>query len=161
VPGSNGTLFSPQGGLRISAFDLSRIELLLMGYGALGDARIISEASARRMMTVAWRFDAAAANGDLEDGSTRATGLGLVRTTRSLDAFGGDRLLPGGGPAMWGHHAEAYGLLGGMLFDPDSASGFVYLIGGTPCDPASRRGAHYSRSIWEERIIEALADCLA
>jgi CubicO group peptidase (beta-lactamase class C family) len=161
--GTNGSLFSPQGGLRVSAIDLTKVMRLLMGGGALGDTRIVSANAVSRMESLAWRYDRRKANGDIEDGSTRATGLGLVRTTGTVDAHGGDSLLAPGpsgegrGPLMWGHHADAYGLLGGMLFEPETGFGLVYLIGGTPRDPARYRGSHYSRSRWEERIIEAIA----
>jgi D-alanyl-D-alanine carboxypeptidase len=158
-PGSNGTLFSPQGGLRISAADLSKVMRLLMGNGALGETRIVSEAAVGRMESLAWRYDPLGRNGDIEDGATRATGLGLVRTTGTVDAFGGDSLRSsGGGPLLWGHHADAYGLLGGLLFEPETGFGLVYLIGGTPRDPALYRGSHYSRTRWEERILEAIVE---
>jgi D-alanyl-D-alanine carboxypeptidase len=156
-PGSNGTLFSPQGGLRISAVDIAEAARLLMGGGALGGARIVSPNAVSRMESVAWRYDPARPNGELEEGATRATGLGLVRTTNSRDALGGDSLLPGGGPLLWGHHADAYGLLGGVLFEPETGFGLVYLIGGTPRDPGAYRGSHYSRTRWEEAILEAVA----
>lgn len=152
--GSNGTLFSPQGGLRISARDIAKLALLLMGEGKLGGVRIVSPNAVRRMESVAWRYDPGSPNGELEEGATRATGLGLVRTTNTIDELGGDALLPEGGPLVWGHHADAYGLLGGMLFEPETGFGLAYLIGGTPDDPALHRGRHYSRTSWEERIIE-------
>jgi Beta-lactamase class C and other penicillin binding proteins len=157
--GSNGTLFSPQGGLRASALEVASIARLVMGEGALGETKIISRSAARRMMSLKWSYDPVSRNGDIEDGSTRATGLGLVRTTGTVDSYGGDSLLPdGGGPLAWGHHADAYGLLGGMLFSPETGFGLVYLIGGTPRDPSSYRGRHYSRTRWEEAIIEAAVE---
>jgi Beta-lactamase class C and other penicillin binding proteins len=159
APGTNGTLFSPQGGLRASCREIARLATLLMGGDALGDTELVSPNVIARMESVAWSYDPRGRNGFLDDGDTRATGLGLVRTTNSVDELGGDALLSGGrGPCLWGHHADAYGLRGGMLFDSETGFGLVYLIGGLPDDPTRHRGSHYSRSIWEERIMEAIVE---
>ena len=164
VPGTNGTLFSPQGGLRASVRDLSRLLRFFMGTGrdrgSLDGKRILSAESLALMMKSRWRFDPASPNGDCYNGMTRECGLGLMHTTDTRDRFGGDRLLAEGGPCLWGHHADAYGLLGGMMFHPEEGYGFAYLIGGTAEDPEKLRGRHSSYFIWEEGIHEAALGCL-
>lgn len=157
-PGSNGTIFSPQGGLRVSLRDLSKIARLLMNGGEVDGLRLLSRWSVERMMTTAWVYDPIRRNGELYTGLTREAGLGLARTTASRDEQGGDRLLPGGGPELWGHHADAYGLLGGMAFDPLEGYGFIYIIGGTARPPESLRGRYSSWFIWEEEIQAALLE---
>lgn len=156
VPGTNGTLFSPQGGLRASVRDLSRLLRLFLGKGkdrgSLDGRPILSAESLDLMMKSRWRFDPASPNGDCYNGMTRECGLGLMHTTDTRDRFGGDRLLAEGGPCLWGHHADAYGLLGGMMFHPDEGYGFAYLIGGTAEEPEKLRGRHSSFFIWEEGI---------
>jgi len=152
-PGTNGTLFSPQGGLRISALDLSKIMRLFMNGGEFGGRRLVSAESVGRMMTSRWRYDPAKSNGELYNGLSRETGLALMRIT---DAPGGDRLVPGGGPRPWGHHGDAYGLLGGMLFEPGSGFGLVYLMNGTACDPETHRGRFSSFFVWEEELHQAI-----
>lgn len=114
--GTNGALFSPQGGLRISALDLSKVLRLLLGGGALGGTRLLEARTAAAMMS--------------------GTGLALARV---------------GG--LWGHHGDAYGLLGGMFFDPGEGIGFVYLMGGT-----SRPAAEHLEQ--EEEIRVALLQAL-
>lgn len=169
VPGTNGTLFSPQGGLRASVRDLSRLLRLFIGLGREGKARdrgsldgirVLKEESLALMMKSRWRFDPASSNGDCYNGMTRECGLGLMHTTDTRDRFGGDRLLAEGGPCLWGHHADAYGLLGGMMFHPEQGYGFAYLLGGTAEDPEKLRGKHSSFFIWEEGIHEATLGCL-
>ncbi len=156
--GTNGAIFSPQGGLRICLRDLEKVAGLYMGGGEVGGKRLISPASVQRMMTERWSYDAGRRNGELYNGLTRATGLGLARTTAARDEQGGDRLLEWGGPRMWGHHGDAYGLLGGMLFDPKEGFGFIYLIGGSASPPEKSRGKYSSWFIWEEEIQEAILE---
>ena len=47
-PGENGALFSPQGGLRISARDLARVGRMLLNGGTIDGVRILSPASVER-----------------------------------------------------------------------------------------------------------------
>ena len=156
--GTNGSIFSPQGGLRISARDLSKIMRVLMNGGESDGCRLLSRGSVELMMTTRWAYDAKRRNGEIFDGLIRETALGLMRTNAARDEYGGDRLLAGGGPRLIGHHADAYGLLGGMLFDPREGFGFAYLIGGTACAPAKLRGRYSSWFIWEEEIQAALLE---
>jgi D-alanyl-D-alanine carboxypeptidase len=159
--GTNGTIFSPQGGLRISARDLSRFLRLLALGGEIEGIRLLSPESVARMATPLWTWDPAKRNGELFMGPTRQTGLGLVRGTDSFDTDGGDRISAPRGLRLWGHHADAYGLRGGILFDPASISGFLYIIGGLPIPPDDHRGKHSTFSIWEEEIQDAVAgECL-
>ncbi len=156
--GSNGSIFSPQGGLRISARDLAKILRLFTNGGEVDGVRLLSKESVARMTTRRWAYDPALRNGELYSGLTRETGLGLARTTAARDEQGGDRLLESGGPRLWGHHADAYGLLGGLLFDPEEGYGFVYLIGGTARAPEGRRGRFSSWFEWEEEIQAAILE---
>ncbi len=160
APGGNGTFFSPQGGLRASVRDLSRLLRLLLGHGELEGRRVLKAESVALMMKSRWRFTPEAPNGDCYNGMTRECGLGLMHTTDTRDSFGGDALLPEGGPKLWGHHADAYGLLGGLLFSPEEGYGFAYLLGGSAEDPEKLRGRHSSFFIWEEEIHAAAIEAL-
>ncbi|MFX8489325.1 hypothetical protein ABTL84_19215, partial [Acinetobacter baumannii] len=53
VPGSNGGLFSPQGGLRITMRDLARVGRLLARRGR----GFLSPAAYAALVTPQWRFD--------------------------------------------------------------------------------------------------------
>jgi CubicO group peptidase (beta-lactamase class C family) len=159
-PGTNATFFSPQGGLRASIRDLSRLLLLFLGKGELEGRRVLKPESLDIMMKSRWRFTPDTPNGDCYNGMTRECGLGLMHTTDTRDRFGGDALLPSGGPKLWGHHADAYGLLGGLLFHPEEGYGFAYLLGGSAEDPEKLRGGHSSFFIWEEDIHAAAIEAL-
>ncbi|MCX7024861.1 MAG: serine hydrolase [Spirochaetes bacterium] len=159
VIGMNGSLFSPQGGLRISAFDLSKILRAFMNGGRLGSVRLLESRTVATMMTSQWKHDPGKDNGEV-CGMTRETGLALMHTTDTEDGYGSDRLVAEGGVKLWGHHGDAYGLLGGLLFEPAGKFGFVYLVGGESVPPAGNRGRFSSFFIWEEEIHAAMIDML-
>ncbi len=160
VPGSNGTCFSPQGGLRASAREVAKLAALLIGHGQLDGRHILQPESVDEMRKARWVFNQATMNGDLGSGKSRQAGLALFRTDDSQDEFGGNRLRESGGLCMEGHHGDAWGLLGGMLVDMDSRKGFVYLMGGTAVDPETRPGRYSSYCLWQEEIHAAAAEYL-
>lgn len=162
LPGENGSLFSPQGGMRISARDLAAIARLFINGGAAraerGETRILSERSIEAMTTPGWTFDDAGAspacpegggNACFEHSPVYATGIGLMRPTG-----------PGGGPALWGHRGNAYGFLGGMFFDRESRRGYVYMIGGVGADPDLNR-APSGLTVWEDELGTAIEAALS
>lgn len=155
-PGINGSFFSPQGGMRASVRDLGRLLRFFIGKGELDGRRLLARQTMETMMTPRWRFDPQKPNGDCYLGLLRECGLALCHGTGSLDTWGGDRLKADGGPLLWGHHADAYGLFGSLLFHPEESWGFAYLVGGSAEDPEKLRGRHSSFFLWEEEIQEAV-----
>ena len=149
-PGSNGALFSPQGGLRISAGDLATIGRLLLNHGLHEGSRFLSEASIRTLVTPVWTFDGA--NGETEGGFYCAYGLAVQslpvpRPGCNDDLFGGSR-------AMFGHAGDAYGVRSGLWVDPATGTGIAYFATGNGDDPPRGRSAY--RAI-EERLAGHLA----
>ncbi len=122
--GDNGTLFSPQGGLRISVRDLTRLGAMLAGCGKVNGAQILECNTVHDMMAPQWRLSADGLNGDSEDGFYTAWGLGM-----HLISWRQHKVL------YPGHFADAYGLRGAMLIDPDTRTVGVYLINGFATDP--------------------------
>src|SRR5206468_7181916 len=55
--GENGSLFAPQGGLRVSARGLARVGRMLLHGGTLDGVRILSPQSVDSMLAQVWRFD--------------------------------------------------------------------------------------------------------
>jgi CubicO group peptidase (beta-lactamase class C family) len=117
--GTNGTLFSPQGGLRISLRNLAK----LTAYLASTKSPVIEA-----MTKPVWSY----------------AKIGNVETGNSEDGFyrgygSGPQLFVGGADAapqpLPGHFAEAYGLRGGLLFDRKTKKGWIYLITGFSNDP--------------------------
>jgi CubicO group peptidase (beta-lactamase class C family) len=152
VIGSNGTLFSPTGGLRISASDLGKVMLMLIHGGRYNDRQILQPDTIRLMFSRQWTHDGR--NGDTYRGLYHSWGLGIQRFDDA--APGGNRLVEGGGFSAAGHLGEAYGLISTFVVDLKSGNGMVSLIGGTGADPDSNPGRYSSMTRSEERILTAL-----
>lgn len=133
VPGTNATWQSPQGGLRVSALDLSRVMRMFMNGGTFRGERLLKAATVRLMFKPAWVYDAAAQNGDTQAWCAE---WGLGPQILKNDPEVGDRLLPGDDSPHWkGHLGEAYGMISNMLFDRRTGDGYVYYCAGMGDDP--------------------------
>ena len=113
VPGYSTPIFSPTGGMKISAPDLAKYLLLHMNYGKVGTTRIISTASAKAMQTPL--------------STDENYGLALWKT---------NVLIPG--VELVGHTGSAYGLYSALFFNPAEKYGFVVISNG--CDPTEEEG---------------------
>lgn len=142
--GANGAIFSPQGGLRISAHDLATIGRMLLNDGKVNGVRLLTPASVRLMETPAWTYDGT--NGDVGDGWVCSYGLGtmLIPTKRA-----GCRDDPSGdGRARAGHPGDAYGLKSGLWIDRGAGTGIVYFATGVP----TAQGGHSAYTATEETL---------
>jgi CubicO group peptidase (beta-lactamase class C family) len=123
-PGSNGTLFSPQGGLRISINGLATIARMLTNCGRHNDKIIFDCKTINQMAEPKWQLKTDRSNGVDDDGFYQAYGLGPHRfhidDSREL---------------MLGHYAEAYGLRGALIVNPATKKYAVYLFSGSASDP--------------------------
>lgn len=125
--GYSAPLFSPTGGLKISAPDLAQYMLMHMNQGEWGGVRIISPEHAALMQSPTTRIDA-------------NTGYGLaLRTDRNL--------VPG--VTLTGHTGSAYGLYSSMFFDPGRKYGFIVITNGAR-DPGIREAVN--RALYEHFI---------
>ncbi|SIQ99898.1 CubicO group peptidase, beta-lactamase class C family [Pontibacter lucknowensis] len=98
-------IFSPTGGMKMSAPDLARYMTMHMNQGSYKGTRIISRKSARQMQA-----------------KIADNGYGLALKTES-------NLIPG--KSMVGHTGNAYGLYSAMFFQPKEQFGFVVITNGT------------------------------
>jgi CubicO group peptidase (beta-lactamase class C family) len=142
VVGDNGALFSPQGGLRISARDLATVGRLLLNRGQ----PLLSEASFRTMTAPAWTFDGS--NGETDGGFYCAYGLAVQLLPVAREGCRDD--LFGGGRAMLGHAGDAYGLRSGLWIDARTRTGIAFFATGNGDDPP--RGARSAYRAIEERL---------
>jgi CubicO group peptidase (beta-lactamase class C family) len=147
IPGTNALLFSPQGGLRISAEDLSRIMILLMNHGTYQNQQILLPATVDKMLELQWIYDGA--NASNPSGLYNAWGLGLFISTMQENK---DIIIPG--YRMIGHYGQAYGLLSGMYFCRESGFGIVFMLNGKagPFNPGNRSALFLE----EEALIDYL-----
>jgi len=113
IPGYSTPIFSPTGGMKISAPDLAKYLLVHMNYGKVGKVRLISSAHSKEMQTPL--------------SSEENYGLALWKT---------DVLIPG--VELVGHTGSAYGLYSALFFNPEEKYGFVVISNG--CDPSVEEG---------------------
>lgn len=113
VMGYSTPIFSPTGGMKISASDLATYMIMHMNQGRYKGKKIISKRSARQMQTKL----------SVEEGY----GLAIMTT---------DNLIAG--KTMKGHTGSAYGLYSAMFFNPEEKFGIVVISNG--CYPAYTDG---------------------
>ena len=145
-PGINGGLFSPQGGLRISARGLATIGQMLLRRGR----GFLKPASFKVMSTPLWRYNGV--NGEIEGGFWCSYGL-AVQTLASGTAGCKDDLFGDGRPRI-GHPGEAYGLRSGLWIDQVTGTGTAYFITAVADDAAKGRSAFNAA---EEALLQGQA----
>jgi CubicO group peptidase (beta-lactamase class C family) len=147
VPGTNGALFSPQGGLRISARDLAIVGRLLLNRGMKDGRRFLSEGSIAAMLSPQWRFDGT--NGDTEGGFYCAYGLAIQILPNSRPGCSDDLL--GDGTVLRGHAGDAYGVRSGLWIDERRRRGMAYFAVAQGDDAAKGRTAFRAAEEWLAR----------
>ncbi|MEI8073375.1 MAG: serine hydrolase domain-containing protein [Bacteroidota bacterium] len=111
--GKTTPIFSPTGGMKISATDLAKYMIMHSKQGKYQGKRIISKKSANEMQTKV----------------SEEEGYGMaIETTETLIK----------GKTMKGHTGSAYGLYSGMFFQPKEKFGFVVISNG--CGPKFESG---------------------
>ncbi|WP_251374022.1 serine hydrolase domain-containing protein [Janthinobacterium sp. JC611] len=154
VIGSNATVFSPTGGLRISAAGLGTIMQMLLDGGRHQGRQLLQPASIALMFGRQWQLAPDAHNGDSERGLYRAWGLG----NQQFDALAGqgNGLVEGASFTAVGHLGDAYGLVSAFVLDVKNKNGMVMLVGGTGSDPERYPGTYSAMGRSEELILTAL-----
>ncbi len=111
--GYSTPIFSPTGGMKISATDLAKYMTMHMNYGVYKNGRIITRKSAKQMQT--------------PYSNVENYGFALESTNTMID-----------GVQLIGHTGSAYGLFSAMFFDPKKKFGIVVISNG--CDPSYSSG---------------------
>jgi CubicO group peptidase (beta-lactamase class C family) len=109
--GYSSPIFSPTGGVKISAYDLAKYMIMHMNYGEYGGVRIISEQSAKLMQT-----------------PVSSSGYGLCLT--EFDDKVEDEKYKASGNYLIGHTGGAYGLSSIMIWSPAEGWGIVAMTNG-------------------------------
>jgi CubicO group peptidase (beta-lactamase class C family) len=162
--GTNGTIYGPQGSLRISANELAKIMLMLMKNGRHGDVQILRPETIDTMFTRQWTLsgDGKTGNGDSDyfHGLYHAWGLGnqhfIDASTARNGRAGGDRLVEGGGFKGVGHLGWSWGLNALFVFDRETNNGMIYVSSGVGANPELQPGRFSSEARFQERISDAL-----
>lgn len=111
--GKTTPIFSPTGGMKISATDLAKYMIMHSSYGKSNGKRIMSKKSSKEMQTPL--------------SSEEGYGLAIETT---------EKMIPG--KTMKGHTGSAYGLFSAMFFHPKEKFGIVVISNG--CNPTYANG---------------------
>jgi len=123
--------------------------------GSSHGVQILKAETIEKMFAPAWSYDPALKNGDTYLGMMNCYGMGPhIFTNTDM----GDRIVAGQDLPFAGHTADAYGLLGGMLFDRKNANGIIYIVAGTGSDKNEYLGKYSAFYGWEEDLLSAAAD---
>src|SRR5690349_10800613 len=151
--GENGALFSPQGGLRISADGLARVGRMLLGNGTLDGKRFLKPASLQAMVTPQWTYRPGNGEtyeedtGDVDKGFFCRYGLAVQTLATPEKGCRDDPF--GDGVARVGHSGSAYGLQAGLWVDRKAGTGVVWFATGMPDE---REGGKSAFSAVEEAL---------
>jgi CubicO group peptidase (beta-lactamase class C family) len=129
VMGYTTPIFSPTGGMKISATDLAKYMTMHMNYGKYNGKKIISKKNSKLMQT--------------KLSEEESYGLAL----RADSTFVPGKLLKG-------HTGSAYGLFSSMFFDPKEKFGIVVITNG--CDPKYTNGKNDIRKLSSTILYNAL-----
>jgi len=139
--GANGAIFSPQGGLRISARGLAKIGRLLLGNGTVDGVRLLTPRSVAELERPLWTFNGDLKNPNGETGSDPSTGTpyggfycsyGLAVTFLATRANGCHDDPFGDGRVRIGHGGDAYALRSGLWIDRRRGTGVAYFATDVP-----------------------------
>jgi CubicO group peptidase (beta-lactamase class C family) len=131
--GENGSLFAPQGGLRISARDLARIGRMILNGGSLDGVRILSPQALDTLLTQTWRFDGS--NGTTEGGFYCSAGNGTHQIPNRVPGCADD--MGTRDAVLVGHAGDAYNMKSGLWIDRSRGRGIAYFVTGVT-DPAPK-----------------------
>ena len=133
LPGTNAVCFSPQGGLRISAEDLTLLaRLWSAGSAPAADGlplAYLSEASLADLTTLQWEYSGfGGGNGNNYYGLFNAWARGLHL---AASGNGNDEVIPDVAVSPFiGHPGEAYGLISDAYSTPDGSWNFAFCTNG-------------------------------
>lgn len=136
IMGYSAPIFSPTGGVKISAHDLATYMMMHMNYGQLNGVRVISEESAKTMQTPVWIKLT-------DDYYEDQYGLCLMEFVDFLD----DPHYNTPGNYPMGHTGDAYGLRSIMIWSPADGWGIVAITNGYVFNP-------------EKDVVETLANAI-
>jgi CubicO group peptidase (beta-lactamase class C family) len=145
--GWNGAIFSPQGGLRVSARDLAKTGQMMLR----GGKGFLKQDSFSTLVIPAWRFDGGnglGENGLAEEGffcayAMAVQTIGLGSKGCKDDGFGD-------GKVRVGHAGEAYGLKSGLWVDAKNGKGTAFFTTAVPENEPRGTSSFYAI---EERIL--------
>lgn len=142
--GSNGAIFSPQGGLRASVRDLSVVGRLLLNRGKHEGQSFLSAASIDTLLAPLWQYDGS--NGETDAGFYCAYGLASQSLPVRVEGCRDD--LFGDSRSVVGHAGDAYGVRSGLWIDRKRNVGIAYFGANNGSEPPRGRSAYRKIEEW-------------
>ena len=154
-PGTNAGIFSPQGGLRISPEELAHMLQMLMNQGNYRGREVLKQATAQLMVKQVWKYNPLTPNGDIENSCIESYGLPL----EYFSGNGSTRPAPNRPDFdLVGHLGEAYGFIGGLMWQPGTKNGFLFLQNGFATDYKHNKGRYSRNYRWEENFMKTIIE---
>ena len=153
--GTNGSLFSPQGGLRVSPNEMKVLIEMFLNDGKVNGKQILTKKSVDEMFTPVWTYNDETKNGHTS-GLFYSYGLGI----QTMSSTHYDRLLKDRDVVLAGHFGEAYGLLAGMFMDRSTGTVIYYAMTGMGSPEDENYGEYSGMYKWEEKFCTALLNDL-
>ncbi len=147
VIGNNGTLFGPQGRLRISLADLGKLMQMLMNQGVFNQQVLLQPATVAALMAPQWQFSEG--NGNTEGGGNLAWAVGGQIFTDT----GKDRFVAANSKGVitgFGHLGDAYGLMASFVMNPSTKTGFITIVCGPSVNPETYPAQYSALYRWQE-----------
>ncbi|GAA0323883.1 hypothetical protein GCM10008967_13010 [Bacillus carboniphilus] len=113
MPGKNGGIYNPQGGVKSTVRDLSKFLMLHMNAGVYLDKQILKPETVELMHQPFWQ-------GTPKDSVYRKKGIHFQITEDLVE-----------GKTVIGHSGNAYGLISGLYFNKVDELGIVFLTNGS------------------------------
>ena len=154
-PGTNAGIFSPQGGLRISPEELGHMLEMLLNRGKYKGREILKPGTVQLMEKPVWEYNAAQPNGDIDNDAIESYGLAL----QYFSGSGSTKPAPNRPDFdLVGHLGEAYGFIGGLMWQPGTKNGFIFLQNGFATDYKHNKGRYSRNYRWEENFMKAIIE---
>ena len=158
-PGVNSGMFSPQGGMRISAAGLAKIGRLLLRGGEVDGVRLLRPESVDILFAPQWTLvDGNGVTAEEDDSGQSRAGFfcryGLAVQTLATPRPGCHDDPFGDGVERVGHAGSAYGLLSGLWLDRKAGTGTAYFATGVA---NAEPGSASAFSAIEERLARGTA----
>ena len=154
-PGTNAGIFSPQGGLRISPNELSHMLQMLMNRGNYQGKQVLKPASVQLMEKPVWNYTPAQPNADIDNDAIESYGLAL----QYFSGTGSTKPAPNRPDFdLIGHLGEAYGFIGGLMWQPGTKNGFIFLQNGFATGYKQNKGRYSRNYRWEENVMKAIIE---
>lgn len=121
--GNNGLIFSPQGGLRISAKDLGVLAMLMINKGIYNNVRILNAATVNTMLEPQWTYNGTNGNNYYCLFNEWTLGLHSITNRTRCDVVLGKKMV--------GHAGEAYGLISDWYFNVSTKEAVIFATNGS------------------------------